>query len=191
MARRLCCLLALTALLARGQDWQQIVDEQNVFVETPAADPIGFALPATGKQFPILQLQGAGQPLPVPPTVRDAVQLTLVPNEIRVRYLYACSKSGEICRLARLSPCLLQGPGDNTSNPYVLFTARVYNDTLTPVVARVQQGASASRLLLAAFGRVQALCCTLLQEARSGCASATSWMPASTACWGLTTTGAF
>ena len=44
---------------------------------------------------------------------------------------------------AAASPLLpVQGPGDNTSAdiPYVLYTARVYNSSITPGIARVQQG---------------------------------------------------
>ncbi len=36
----------------------------------------------------------------------------------------------------------LQGPGDNTSttDPYLLYTGRTYNDTAVPGVMRVKQG---------------------------------------------------
>ncbi|KAK9793747.1 hypothetical protein WJX73_009450 [Symbiochloris irregularis] len=71
--------------------------------------------------FEILNIP-AGEPLPVLKDLGNDVYLELVPNTITV------------------SPLAGLGPGDNETGPFIMFTAPVFNDSLTAGVIRVKQG---------------------------------------------------
>ena len=96
-------------------------------------------------QFPILQIP-ARQPLPALGTSRDSLLLNMVPNEIRVSTVMVYHY--QLCHVCQQqTAACVQGPGDNTTGePYVLYTGRVYNNSITPGVARVKQGMLQSQL---------------------------------------------
>ena len=75
-------LLLICLALAAGQGGLSGGDN----MQSPAANLANFTGgQPTNVQFPILQIPAGGAPLKVPQTVRDYVQLTLTPAEIRVR----------------------------------------------------------------------------------------------------------